>query len=312
MSVRTMPPHSRLKEIVFGLGGFSRLTFPRPVLAIVCFALVGIVGAFDYLTGYERPMLLFYLLPISLAVWFGSFLIGLVIVVASVVAWLVSDLAAGIPSLRYWNAGMAFTAFALFAGVLAELRTLVNELDRRVQERTAALQREVIERQRLDREIGQVADRERRRLGQDLHDHLGQHLTGTALAAQVLKEKLAAKCAPEVTEAGKLVNYVEEGIDLTRNLARGFFSPELDADGLSTALEGLAENISERFAVNCIFHGETFIPIHDSIVANQLYQIAQEAVTNSVKHAAADHIQIRLATDGRDICLSIVDDGVGF
>ena len=183
-------------------------------------------------------MLLFYLLPISLAVWFGSFLIGLGIVVASVVAWLVSDLAAGIPALRYWNGGMAFTAYALFAGVLAKLRTLVKELDRRVQERTAALQREVVERQRLDREIAQVADRERRRLGQDLHDHLGQHLTGTALAAQVLKEKLAAKCAPEVTDAGKLVNYVEEGIDVTRNLARGFFSPELEADGLTYSLGG--------------------------------------------------------------------------
>jgi len=80
----------------------------------------------------------------------------------------------------------------------------VGELDRRVQERTLALQREVAERQRLDREIAQVADRERRRLGQDLHDRLGQHLTGTALAAQVLKEKLTAKSAPEATEARAL------------------------------------------------------------------------------------------------------------
>jgi signal transduction histidine kinase len=312
MSVRTIPRESRLKEIVFGLGGFSRLTFPRPALVIVCFSLVGVVGYFDYLTGYERPMLLFYLLPISLAVWFGSFPIGLVIVVASVVAWLVSDLAAGIPALRYWNAGMAFTAFALFAGVLAKLRTLVNELDRRVQERTAALQREVVERQRLDREIAQVAERERRRLGQDLHDHLGQHLTGTALAAQVLKEKLAAKCAPEVTEAGKLVRYVEEGIDLTRNLARGFFSPELDADGLTIALEGLAENISERFAVNCSFHGEESIPLQDSTVATQLYRIAQEAATNAAKHAAADQVDIRVSLNASELTLAITDDGVGF
>jgi len=279
---------------------------------IICFSLVGALGYIDYLTGYERPLLLFYLLPISLAVWFGSFLIGLVIVVASVVAWLVSDLAAGIPALRYWNGGMAFTAYALFAGVLAKLRTLVKELDRRVQERTAALQREVVERERLDREIAQVADRERRRMGQDLHDHLGQHLTGTALAAQVLKEKLAAKGAPEVTDAGKLVNYVEEGIDVTRNLARGFFSPELEADGLTTALEGLAENISERFAVNCIFHGEESIPIHDSTIATQLYRIAQEAATNAAKHAVAEQIDIRISVDDSELMLAITDDGVGF
>ncbi len=177
---------------------------------ITCFVLVGVVGCIDYFTGYERPLLLFYLLPISLATWFGSFLLGLGIAVVSVAISMLSDLAAGIPALGFWNAGMAFASYALFTGVLAKLRTLMGELDRRVQERTAALQREMGERQRLDQEIAQVADRERRRLGQDLHDRLGQHLTGTALAAQVLKEKLAAKSAPEVPEAEKLVHYVEE------------------------------------------------------------------------------------------------------
>jgi signal transduction histidine kinase len=279
---------------------------------ITCFILVGVIGYIDYLTGYERALLLFYLLPISLAAWFGSFQIGLGIAVLSVAVSMLSDLAAGIPALGFWNAGMAFASYALFAGVLAKLRFLVNELDRRVQERTAALQREMGERQRLDQEIAQVADRERRRLGQDLHDRLGQHLTGTALAAQVLKEKLTARSAPEVAEAEKLVQYVEEGIDLTRNLARGFFSPELEADGLSVALEGLAENISERFAVNCIFHGEGLIPMRDPAVATQLYRIAQEAATNAAKHAAAEHVDIRISIDDSELTLAIKDDGVGF
>src|SRR5438552_13537034 len=162
---------------------------------------------------------------------------------------------------------MAFVSYALFAGVLSKLRILVGELDRRVQERTAALQRELAERQRLDREIAQVADRERRRLGQDLHDRLGQHLTGTALAAQVLKEKLAARSAPETAQAEKLVRCVEEGIDLTRNLARGFFSPELEAEGLVVALHNLAETVRERFGINCVLYGDELIPIHDSTVA---------------------------------------------
>src|SRR5206468_4020140 len=200
----------------------------------------------DYLTGYEHSLLLFYLLPIFLATWFGSFALGFAIVIISVIVWMLSDLASGIPALRFWNVGVTSASYVLFVSVLWKLRTVMRELDRRVHERTQALQREVAERQRLDREIEQVADRERRRLGQDLHDSLGQHLTGTALAAQVLKDKLATKSAAEVSEAEKLVRYVEEGIDLTRNLARGFFSPELEADGLGVALEGLAENISER------------------------------------------------------------------
>jgi signal transduction histidine kinase len=277
-----------------------------------CFLLVAFVGCIDYLTGYERPLLLFYLLPISLATWFGSFLGGLGIAAASIVAWISSDLAAGIPALGFWNVGMAFASYALFAGVLAKLRTLVEELDRRVQERTAALRREMVERQRLDREIAQVADRQRHRLGQELHDSLGQHLTGTALAAQVLKEKLALRSASEAAEAEKLVRYVEQGIDLTRNLARGFFSPELDADGLTVALQGLAENITERFGIDCVFEGEDSLRIHDSAIATQLYRIAQEAVANSIKHAAARRITIRLAMSPTELSLAISDDGIGF
>ena len=207
---------------------------------------------------------------------------------------------------------MAFASFALFAGLLSKLRTLVRELDRRVHERTAALEREMAERRRLDQEIARVADRERRRLGQDLHDTLGQHLTGTALAAQVLKEKLASRSAPEVGEAEKLVHYVEEGIDLTRSLARGFFSPELDAEGLTVALQNLAENVSERFRIRCVINGDQSILIHDRTIANQLYRIAQEAVTNAVKHGAARQVDIRLAKDGPDLCLTIIDDGIGF
>src|SRR6266545_304398 len=281
-------------------------------LVIACLFLVGVVGYIDYLTGYERPLLLFYLLPVSLAAWFGSLPTALGIAVVSIAVSMLSDVAAGIPALGFWNAGMAFISYGLFAGLLSKLRIVVGELDRRVQERTAALQREVAERQRLDREIAQVADRERRRLGQDLHDRLGQYLTGTALAAQVLKEKLAAKSAPEVAEAEKLVHYIEEGIDLTRNLARGFFSPELEADGLSVALEGLAENISERFSVNCNFHGEGLIPMRDPAVVTQLYRIAQEAATNAAKHAAPEQIDIRISVDDSELTLAIMDDGVGF
>jgi signal transduction histidine kinase len=298
--------------VMANLHSFPRFTFSRTALVVGCLFFVSIVGYIDYLTGYERSLLLFYLLPISLATWFGSLILGLAIVIVSVAASILSDLAAGTPAIGFWNVGMALLSYALFAAVLSKLRALVRELDRRVHERTAALQREVAERQRLDQEIAQVADRERRRLGQDLHDSLGQHLTGAALAVQVLKEKLAARSAPEVPEAEKLVRYVEEGIDLTRNLARGFFSPELEADGLMMALQGLAENITERFRIPCVFEGDESVRIRDSSVATQLYRIAQEAVMNSVKHAAAGRISIRLAKDGAKLCLTITDDGIGF
>jgi signal transduction histidine kinase len=299
-------------RLIVNLRNVRYWKFSRGFLTIACFVLTVLIGYIDYLTGYERSLLLFYLLPISLAAWFGNFAFGIAMAVACITAWVISDLASGIPALGFWNIGMAFASYALFAAMLSKLRTLVRQLDRRVQERTAALEREMAERRRLDQEIARVADRERRRLGHDLHDTLGQHLTGTALAAQVLKEKLAARSAPETGEAEKVVRCVEEGIDLTRNLARGFFSPELEAEGLVMALQNLADTVTERFGIGCVLHSDELIPIRDSTVANQLYQIAQEAVTNSVKHAAARQIDICLEMEGPELCLSIVDDGVGF
>ena len=149
-------------------------------------------------------------------------------------------------------------------------------------------------------------------MGQDLHDGLCQHLTGTALTAQALREKLAAKSSPEVGEADKVVRYIEEGIDLSRNLARGFFSPELEAEGLMVALQSLAENTSERFQIACTFDSDEVVRVGDAAVATQLYRIAQEAVMNAVKHADAQGIGVRVVKSDETVTLTISDDGNGF
>ena len=295
-----------------GLLLLTRLTKSRFALVASCALITAGLGYVDYLTGYEQTFLLFYLVPIGLATWFGNFQLGLSFSLLSVIAWVVSDVAAGVPTVGLWNIGMAFGSYVVFTSLLSKLRTLLNELDRRVRDRTAALKREMAERERLDQEIAEVADRERRRLGQNLHDSLGQHLTGTALAAQVLREKLADRAATEVEDADKVVHYIEEGIDLTRNLARGFFSPELDADGLTVALHALAENITERFRVPCTFNGDDAIHVGDSTTATQLYHIAQEAVMNAVRHANASKIDIELARNGQKLALAVSDDGRGF
>src|SRR5437016_9998519 len=108
------------------------LALPRPWLSRLilgaCLLLVGCVGYIDYLTGYERSLLLFYLLPISLATWFGGLILGLATVVISVAVWILSDVAAaGIQAAGLWNGGMAFFSYAFFVGVLWKLRTLVVE-----------------------------------------------------------------------------------------------------------------------------------------------------------------------------------------
>jgi two-component system sensor kinase FixL len=237
---------------------------------------------------------------------------GLALSALSVVVWVGSDIVAGIATVGFWNLGMALSAYSVFTVLFAKLRTLLHELEYRVRERTKELRREVVERERLDREISAVADRERRRLGQELHDSLCQHLTGTALTAQSLRDKLENQSAPEVVkEADKVIDYIEQGIDLSRNLARGFFAPELDAEGLAFALQSLAENMTERFQVPCSFSGEESIRVPDATIATQLYRIAQEAVMNAIKHAAPSSIRIGLFKSNRDVTLKVDDDGVG-
>src|ERR1700693_3222353 len=288
------------------------LPFGRGTMITISLVLVCIIGYIDYRTGYERSLSLFYLVPISLGTWFVGLLFGLMIATLSVVVWVMSDLAAGIPAVRIWNAAMALASYFAFTVVLYKLCTLLRELDQRVRDRTIALQREMTERERLDQEIAEIADRERRRLGQSLHDSVGQHLTGTALAAQVLREKLANRSANEVPDADKVVRYLEEGIDLTRNLARGFFAPELEADGLTVALQGLAANVSERFGVACTFRGNDGVRVRDSTTATKLYHIALEATTNAAKHAHPSKIDIELARKGQRLTLAVSDDGKGF
>src|SRR5207237_8768894 len=107
------------------MGRLRRLShwilYRKGALIAVCILLVAVVGYIDYVTGYERPLLLFYLLPISLAVWFGSLLLGLSFDVFVIVAWMWSDLTAGITALEFWNVGIAFASFVLFDGLYYQL-----------------------------------------------------------------------------------------------------------------------------------------------------------------------------------------------
>ena len=117
--------------------------------------------------------------------------------------------------------------------------------------------------------------------------------------------------AAEVAQADQVVRYIEDGIDMSRNLARGLFSPELEADGLMVALHGLAENMTERSGIPCTFDSNGVISVTDANVATQLHRIAQEATTNAIKRAHAHQIEIRLEESETELALAVSDDGNG-
>ncbi len=171
--------------------------------------------------------------------------------------------------------------------------------------------RDITNRKHLEKTILEISAREQRRIGQDLHDGLGQHLTGIAFMSKVQEQKLMEKGLAEAGDAAKIVNLVNEAINKTRELARGLLPVVSDAQGLMSALQQWAGEVEDLFAVSCRFQCFTPVLIHDDTVATHLYYVAREAVNNAIKHGHARQIVIRLATDGNQGALSIQDDGCG-
>ena len=277
--------------------------------------IVAVIGLVDYLTGHEISFSVFYLLGVALAVWFVGKWCGALVSMLSVVVWLIGDFASGArfssPVIPVWNAVVLLTFYLVVVWLLARLRSFHNNLEAQVLQRTAALTDQIAERERLERELLEISEREQRRIGQDLHDSLCQHLTGATLAGQVLEEKLAALHLPLAADAGRMVGLVEEGIDLSRKLAKSLFPVEMEADGLMLALEEYAGTASELFKVNCRFECDSPVLFHDPATAGHLYRIAQEAVGNAIKHGKAKNILIRLDASEESTMLSIHDDGAG-
>jgi PAS domain S-box-containing protein len=170
---------------------------------------------------------------------------------------------------------------------------------------------DITERKHLEKAILEISAREQRRIGQDLHDGLGQHLTGIAFMAKVHEAKLAEQQRADTEDAAKIVKLVNEAIHKTRELARGLLPVVSDSHGLMSALQLLAAEVEDVFGVSCRFQCETPVLIHDVTVATHLYHIAQEAVNNAIKHGKAQKIAIQLTTDHGWSRLTVVDDGKG-
>ncbi len=170
---------------------------------------------------------------------------------------------------------------------------------------------EITENKRLEREIQEISEQEKRRIGQDLHDGLGQYLTGIACMVKVVEQKLANRDLAEANDVRKITTMVNETITQARDLARGLSPVELENNGLQAALQELANRVS-RTSVDCTLKAPAFTKVYDNAAAIHLYRIAQEAVNNAVKHGRAKSITISLNTQNNQVELIVQDDGCGF
>jgi len=171
---------------------------------------------------------------------------------------------------------------------------------------------DITERKVLEEAILEISAREQRRIGQDLHDGLGQHLTGIAFMSKVLEEKLSDKSLPEAVEAAQIVKMLNQAIDNTRQLARGLHPVAAEPLGLVSALKKWASEVEGLFHIGCRFQCEKPLPILDVNLATHLYRIAQEAVNNAMRHGKSRNIVIGLSGKNGAGTLTIQDDGEGF
>jgi PAS domain S-box-containing protein len=171
---------------------------------------------------------------------------------------------------------------------------------------------DLTERKQLERAVLEISSREQRRIGQYLHDGLGQHLTGIAFLSRVLQDRLTEDALPEAAAAGKIVGLINDSIKMSRELAHGLLPVVSEARGLMSALSRWSGEVSDLFHISCRFECPEPVLIHDEQQADHLYHLAREAVTNAIKHGKPRSVVVTLASSGDRGSLTVQDDGSGF
>ncbi|MEO6992939.1 MAG: PAS domain S-box protein [Lacunisphaera sp.] len=167
------------------------------------------------------------------------------------------------------------------------------------------------DRKYLGSEILKISEREQRRIGQDLHDGLTQHLRGIAYLSHVLAADLAQKSLAEAVDASRITELLNQAILEAHGLAQGLFPISLEAEGLMAALQELAATIKSIYKISCRLTCPKPVLVRDNAIAMNLFRIAQEAVQNALKHGHATRIAIRLTKKDGNVELTVRDNGSG-
>jgi PAS domain S-box-containing protein len=171
--------------------------------------------------------------------------------------------------------------------------------------------RDLTRRKELEQEVLEIANLEQVRIGQELHDDVGQHLTGLVMLVEALAQQLKEEGSAHCDLAEKVAARLGEARGHLRTLSSGLVSSEVVAAGLPDALENLAARLHEVGNVTCTIDIPDAIALADAATATHLFRIAQEAINNAVRHSQATHVVLSLRSDGVNVVLSIRDDGVG-
>jgi signal transduction histidine kinase len=278
-------------------------------------AAIFLVGVVDHLTGPEISILGLYLPPIAWIAWSGGSRKGLLAGIQATLVWFCAQQSYNIhhpsPALFYIN-GLLHLIIFVGAGLLSAIIGQDKEsLEKAVSDKTALLEKEIAERTRIQQEVADICAHQQRQIAYDLHDGLGQHLSGLAFKAKLLEQKLRTENPAEADEAAGITMAINDALRQTRLLSRSLESTYGGARGLKEALHKLGEEL-KSCQVSAVVRITSSLDSVNAVADTQLFRIAQEAVRNAREHGEARKIEINLESDQDSVVLSVRDDGTGF
>lgn len=187
----------------------------------------------------------------------------------------------------------------------------VGEVERGRRRLFTVTVRDITQRRQLEKQVLEITDQERRRIAQDLHDGLCQHLAATEFATQLLTDTLAQQSLPQATEARQIVGFIQRAMTQAHEIAHGLHPVEIGPGGLLSALNDLSASIRKSCHVTCDVNTNGAADLLDDKEATHIYRIVQEAVANAIKHGKPSQIRIELRDEGARIVLRVSDNGCG-
>ncbi len=279
---------------------------PRWLVLLEALGLVGLIGWFDYATGWEWSFLAPYAVPIVLVVWKTGRRLGFVFASLCAATFWGSHIG-GNPYLTRWGFALAVAGWWFYFLVLVVAAAALKAKRELARARIASLERT----QELEIQILQTSEREQQRIGRDLHDSLGPHLAAIGYAGTFLANDLRRREQPEAAKAEQIREMAGEAVSHARDLARGIFPAHIDGAGLSIALEDLARTTSDRTGLSVSFYETGNPQVAAPEEGMHLYCIAQEALSNAIKHGSGGKVTIALNQSDDALRLTVADDGKG-
>ena len=215
---------------------------------------------------------------------------------------------------RAWTI-LAVVVLSVFSALMIVIRRAARAVESGTEDLKATnilLLQEIEERKRLEEELLSIIEKERQRIGQELHDTIGQQLTGISMMTGVLNQKLSAKSIAEASYAREIAGLIDQAHEQAHDLAKGLNPINLAESSLISALTELAETTEHLFGIACRLKHDGSINTNDELLVTHLYRISQEAITNAIKHGKAKTVNIELSSNTDNSTLIIRNDGLDF